>query len=367
MLTKESVLNARNLAIEVIQSADQLWTYQIIAVLRTTRCIREAVASIAVACAKRIELGTRFNAVLTDELVTEILTACRDDYHPSEDSPRQTFHQMADYHLDMALLVADNFLSDIASMHIGVPWDKPEFDEQMPVAAFGNRRHEAYWLAWARYASNLTGHFDPYKHKDDPINARTRGEALLATYRSGEYHAAKLVEMVKVESACVLAKLEKKLEESTQIEYQNRPRAPRETVKEWTIDEFETGPERFSDHRGNGKSYGDANPSGDITVDDPVGWFLAECELWVNTNQVIGLLSEHLGNEQLDNDKTIEEILKLRRQLCRIRNSLQSLQDEAAEVCLANSEDPKPLFNIVRASEQATGKFWTTGQMRMRY
>lgn len=116
----------------------------------------------------------------------------------------------------------------------------------------------------------------------------------------------------------------------------------------------------FSKHRGNGKSYGDPNPTGDHIVDDPIGAFIEECGNFAWEKQHYDRLSDLFNPDECSDeilDEKLVELRKLSSKRFRIRNSLQSLEDEVVDICLGVDLDPKPVHLIVQAVEHNESTF----------
>ena len=117
--------------------------------------------------------------------------------------------------------------------------------------------------------------------------------------------------------------------------------------------------EYFSDHRGTGPSYGDPSPSGEHWEPDPVNAFLSECQKFVNLRRTESLLPrsiDSLGDELLS--EHTQQILDSQSNRFRIRNSLQSLQDDVATEVIKIGRDPAPIYAIVMSAEQDASKFF---------
>jgi hypothetical protein len=116
----------------------------------------------------------------------------------------------------------------------------------------------------------------------------------------------------------------------------------------------------FSKHRGNGKSYGDPNPSGNQIVNDPIGAFIEECDNFAWTTHHYERLSDSVNPDAYCDkilDEKLVEIDKLSRKRFRIRNSLQSLEDEVVDICVGVDLDPRPVHLVVQAVEHNVTTF----------
>lgn len=116
----------------------------------------------------------------------------------------------------------------------------------------------------------------------------------------------------------------------------------------------------FSDYRGSGPSYADPNPTEDHRVTEPVAAFIWESQKYLR------LQDEEAGKlcatdwDLLTDDEVVQrwqQVDDLQGQRWRVRNSLQSLVDEVAELVAASGGNPEAVIAVVMATEHDESQF----------
>ena len=116
----------------------------------------------------------------------------------------------------------------------------------------------------------------------------------------------------------------------------------------------------FSDYRGSGPSYADPNPADDHRVTEPVAAFIWESQKYLRLQHEEADKLRATDWDLLTDDQVAQrwqQVDDLRGQRWRVRNSLQSLVDEVAELVAESGGNPEAAIAVVMATEHDESQF----------